>query len=69
MLTGESWFHISTPQGIWTRVPCDGKQTGSPLDQWEPTLLVVKLEGETCSERETGTGKLCDIKWDYHIVG
>ncbi len=33
-LTGESRFHISTPQGIWTRVPCDGKQTGSPLDQW-----------------------------------
>jgi hypothetical protein len=24
---------------------------------------------ETCSERETGTGKLCEIKWDYHIVG
>ncbi len=20
----------------------------------------------TCSERETGTGKLCEIKWDYH---
>jgi hypothetical protein len=34
MLTGESQFHISTPLGIWTRVPCDGKQTGSPLDQW-----------------------------------
>jgi hypothetical protein len=34
-LTGESWFHISTPQGIWTRVPCDGKQTGSSLDQWD----------------------------------
>jgi hypothetical protein len=24
---------------------------------------------ETCSERETGTGKLCEIKWDYHING
>ncbi len=22
-----------------------------------------------CSERENGTGKLCEIKWDYHIVG
>ncbi len=32
-LAGESRFHISTPLGIWTRVPCDGKQTGSPLDQ------------------------------------
>jgi hypothetical protein len=35
MLTGESRLHISTPQGIWTCVPCDGKQTGSPLDQWD----------------------------------
>ncbi len=35
MLTGESRFHISTPQGIWTWVPCDGKQMGSPLDQWD----------------------------------
>jgi hypothetical protein len=34
-LTGESRFHISTPQGIWTQVPCDGKQTGSPLGQWD----------------------------------
>ncbi len=34
-LTGESQFHISTPQGIWTRVPCDGKQRDSPLDQWD----------------------------------
>jgi hypothetical protein len=34
-LTGESRFHILTPWGIWTRVPCDRKQTGSPLDQWD----------------------------------
>ncbi len=34
-LTGESQFHISTPQGFWTRVPYDGNQTGSPLDQWD----------------------------------
>ncbi len=24
---------------------------------------------ETCGKRETGTGQLCEIKWDYHIVG
>ncbi len=35
MLTGESRFHISTPQGIWTQVPYDGKQRVSPLDQWD----------------------------------
>ncbi len=34
-LTWESWFHASTPMGIWTQVPHDGKQTGSPLDQWD----------------------------------
>ncbi len=22
----------------------------------------------TCSEHETGTEDLCEIKWDYHIV-
>jgi hypothetical protein len=22
-----------------------------------------------CSERETGTKELCEIKWDFHIVG
>jgi hypothetical protein len=22
-----------------------------------------------CSKRETGTEELCEIKWDYHIVG
>jgi hypothetical protein len=35
MLTGKYRFHISTPQGIWTQVPCDRKQTDSPLDQWD----------------------------------
>jgi hypothetical protein len=24
--------------------------------------------GRTCSEHETGTEKLCENKWDYHIV-
>jgi hypothetical protein len=33
-LTGETRFHISTPQGIWTQVPSDGKQRVSSLDQW-----------------------------------
>ncbi len=41
-LTGESRFHISTPLGIWTWVPCDRKQTGSPLDQWD----MVRMKGD-----------------------
>jgi hypothetical protein len=39
-LTGESRFHKSTPLGFWTRVPCDGKQTGSPLDQWDMVRMM-----------------------------
>ncbi len=34
-LNGESRFHISTPRGDLNWVPYDGKQTGSPLDQWD----------------------------------
>ncbi len=34
-LAGEFRFQISTPVGIWTWVPTDGKQTSSPLDQWD----------------------------------
>ncbi len=45
LLTGESRFHISTPLGIWTRVPCEGKQTGGPLDQWNCVLNAVLSTG------------------------
>ncbi len=87
MQTGESRFHLSTPKEIWTRVPYDGKQMGSQLDQWDrvrmkwdcrlstglppPAADPVGCEARrrTCSECETGTEKLCEIKWDYHIVG
>jgi hypothetical protein len=43
-----------------------GSPQGSP-----PAADYVGYEARrrTCSERETGTGKLCEIKWDYHIVG
>jgi hypothetical protein len=29
-----------SPQGIWTCVPCDGNQTGSPLDQWDMVRIM-----------------------------
>ncbi len=35
MLTGEILVSHKYPPGDWTRVPHDGKQTGSPLDQWD----------------------------------
>ncbi len=85
MLTGESWFHLSTPIGIepgslmtgskrvdhWTNgtvyecseIACSPQ--GSP-----PAVDYVGCEAgrRTCSEHETGTEELCEIKWDYHIV-
>jgi hypothetical protein len=41
--------------------------TGLPPQQTTPS--VVKPERESCRKRETGTGKLCEIKWDNHNVG
>jgi hypothetical protein len=43
-----------------------GSPQGSP-----PAADSVGCEAgrRTCSEHETGTEKLCEIKWDYHIVG
>jgi hypothetical protein len=36
-----------------------------------PAADNVKCEAErrTCSKHETGTEELCEIKWDYQIVG
>ncbi len=47
-LTGESQFHISTPLGIWTLFPCDGKQTGSPRDQWDMVRMKWDCRLFTC---------------------
>jgi hypothetical protein len=42
-----------------------GSLQGSP-----PAAVYVSCEARrrTCSERKTGTGQLCEIKWDYYIV-
>ncbi len=42
-----------------------GFPRGSP-----PAAGYISCEAgrRTCSERETGTEELCEIKWDYHIV-
>ncbi len=43
-----------------------GSPQGSP-----PAADYVSCEAErrTCSERETRTEELCEMKWDYQIVG
>jgi hypothetical protein len=42
-----------------------GSPHGSP-----PAADLVSCEAgrRACSERETGTEELCEIKWGYHIV-
>ncbi len=44
-LTGESRFHITTPLGIWTWVPCDGKQTGYSTGPVRHGENEVRLQG------------------------
>jgi hypothetical protein len=33
-----------------------------------PPAANYEASRRTCSEHETGTEELCEIKWDYHIV-
>jgi hypothetical protein len=56
-LTSKTWYECSE---------IAGSQQGSP-----PAADYVGCEAgrRTCSKRETETGKLCEIKWDYHTVG
>jgi hypothetical protein len=83
MLKEDSWFHISTPLGIEPRSLIMGSKwlthwtsetvyncseiAGSPQGS-PPAADYVGCEARR-SERETGTEELCEIKWDYHIVG
>jgi hypothetical protein len=43
-----------------------GSPPGSPL---VADYVGCEAGRRTCRERETGTEELCEIKWDYHIVG
>ncbi len=43
---------------------------GSPQGSPQVADYVGSEAGRrTCSERETETEELCEINWDYHIVG
>jgi hypothetical protein len=55
--TSETWCECSE---------ITGSQQGSP-----PAANYVGCEARrrTCSEHETWTEELCEIKWDFHIVG
>jgi hypothetical protein len=43
-----------------------GSPQGSPL---AVDYVGCEAGRRTCSEHETGTEELCEIKWDCHIVG
>jgi hypothetical protein len=42
-----------------------GSRQGSPQ---QPAMSVVKMEGGPAASMKLGE-ELCEIKWDYHIVG
>jgi hypothetical protein len=67
-LTGESRFHISTPWGFEPGSLMTGSKHSTGLP---PAANYVSCEAgsRNCSEHETGTEELYEIKWDYHIVG
>ncbi len=65
MLTRESQFHISTPQGIWTRVPCDWKQTGSPLDQWD--MVRMRWDCRFCTTVYMYTNSCLEKFWHQKV--
>jgi hypothetical protein len=55
--TRETWWELSEIAGSTQCSPPAADSVGCEAGR------------ETCSECETGTGELCEIKWDYHIVG
>jgi hypothetical protein len=50
---------------------CECSEIAGSLQGTPPAANYVSCEAErrTCSERETETENLCEIKWDHHIVG
>jgi hypothetical protein len=59
-----------SPQGFWTRVPCDGKKTGSPLDQWD--MVRMKWDCRICTGLPPSS-RLCpiaaNIQVQYRVSG
>jgi hypothetical protein len=56
----------------WTSGPvCECSEiAGSPQDSLPAANYVgCEVGRRACSEPETGTEELYEIKWDYHIVG
>ncbi len=66
LMTGSKWVDHWTSGTVYE---CS-ETAGSPQGSLPAADYVGCKDGmRTCSERETGTEELCEIKWDYHIAG
>jgi hypothetical protein len=65
-MTGSKRVDHWTSGTVYECTEIAGSPQGSP-----PAADYVGCEAgrRTCSMREARTGKLCEITWDYHIVG
>jgi hypothetical protein len=66
LITGSKQVDHWTSGTVYECSEIAGSPQGSP-----PPADYVSCEAgrRTSSKRETGTEELCEIKWDYHIVG
>jgi hypothetical protein len=66
LMTGSKRVDHWTSGTVCECIEIAGSPQGSP-----PAADYVGCEvgRKTCNKLETGTEELCEIKWDYHIVG
>ncbi len=66
LMTGSKRVDHLTSRTVYECSEIAGSPQGSPL---AADYVSCEARRRTCSQRETGTEELCEIKWDYHIVG
>ncbi len=66
LMTGSKWVDHWTSGNVSECSEIAGSLQSSP----HPAADYVGYEAgrRTCSQRETRTEELCEIKWDYHMV-
>ncbi len=65
LMTGSKWVDHWTSGTVYESSEISGSPQGSPR---AADYVGCEARRRTSSKSETGTGKLCEIKWDYHIV-
>jgi hypothetical protein len=64
-MTGSKGLTHWTSKAVCELSEIAGSQKGS---RQAADYVSCEAGRRTCSEHETGTEELCEIKWDYHIV-